>query len=110
LPTFIVDTSVVRRHYGHSTGGTGTRPPATRVRDMGVSPNPFAGRTYITFPAAREGPVRVEILDVTGTLVRHVWSGRTVPGPVSVSWDGTNDQGAAVASGIYMVRAAVDGQ
>ncbi|MBD3178661.1 MAG: T9SS type A sorting domain-containing protein [Candidatus Latescibacteria bacterium] len=70
-------------------------------------PNPFNPSTVIRFQVpgtveARE--VRLDIFDIRGRRVRSLISGKLAPGPHSVDWNGINDRGAAVSSGIYFYR------
>jgi len=64
-------------------------------------PNPFNPRTLISFSLAQSGPVDISVFDVNGRLVRKLVDGTKEAGPHSVYWDGTNDQGHRVGSGVY---------
>ena len=67
-------------------------------------PNPFNPRTEVVFTLERPSKVSVTIFDLRG---RHVRSLLTEPRPAgrhSVVWEGTDDRGASVASGVYFVR------
>ena len=65
-------------------------------------PNPFVSATTIRFNLARSSAVDLSITDVTGRRVRSLVSSRALSaGPQSVSWDGRNDRGAPVSSGVY---------
>ena len=70
-------------------------------------PNPFNPTTAITYTlpasAARE-PVRLEVFDVAGRLVRVLVEGLQEPGTHRVTWDGTDAAGIPVASGVYLSR------
>ena len=54
--------------------------------------------------AARPGHVRASVYDVAGRRVRELLDREMPAGPVSLAWDGTGDDGVAVASGVYFVR------
>jgi len=69
-----------------------------------TEPNPFNPRTTIRFATARAGPVEILIHDVGGRLVRKLVSGNMTAGNHSVVWDGTNEAGANVGSGVYWAR------
>ncbi|OGC93774.1 MAG: hypothetical protein A2W25_06585 [candidate division Zixibacteria bacterium RBG_16_53_22] len=63
-------------------------------------PNPFNGATTITFdPRVRSGEM-IDIYDITGRVVRHL----RITGGGSVVWDGSNDRGRLVSTGIYFAR------
>ena len=75
-------------------------PPVTRLET--ASPNPMATGTSLWFTNARAGaPVRLEIFDVTGRPVRRVHDGPLPAGRQSLTWDGRDDRGQTVSSGLY---------
>jgi hypothetical protein len=65
------------------------------------SPNPFNPRTMIRFSLAQGGPAQLIIYDVNGRKVRTLVDGPQKAGPQSLVWDGTDDAGHRVSSGIY---------
>ena len=67
-------------------------------------PNPFNPWTTIRFHLAEAGPVRLTILDVSGRLLRDLIAAKMPAGSHEVSWDGQDDAGRAVASGVYLYR------
>jgi predicted outer membrane repeat protein len=77
-------------------------PGATALRS--IYPNPFNPSVTITFELDAETSVEVAVYDVRGSLVRRLVSGRRAAGPHRLKWDGTNDRGGRVASGVYLVQ------
>jgi len=67
-------------------------------------PNPFNPVTQIEFDIQRSCFVRVQIYDVLGQQTRTLVNERLSPGRKVVTWDGTNDSGQPVASGVYFYR------
>lgn len=67
-------------------------------------PNPFNPSTEIRFSIPTTGTVRLEIYAITGQKIKTLIDGRYAAGSYKVTWDGTNDAGSHVASGIYMYR------
>jgi subtilisin-like proprotein convertase family protein len=67
-------------------------------------PNPFAGRSDISFQLARDGHARIEILDVSGRLVRTLVDRPMAEGAHAVTWDGRDESRNSVAAGIYFYR------
>ncbi len=68
-------------------------------------PNPFNPSTTIAFDVPAGGAdVSISIYDVTGRRVRGLMSGRRDAGTGSVTWNGLDDRGVGVASGVYLVR------
>jgi hypothetical protein len=69
-----------------------------------VAPNPFHPRVEVSFTLAAKANVRLEIYDTGGRRIRTLVSGELEPGPHRLTWDGLDDAGMRVASGIYWVR------
>jgi hypothetical protein len=68
-------------------------------------PNPFNPRTEIYYELTTATTVELRVYDATGRLVRTlVDAHRQGPGAYVVPWDGRNQRGAAVASGVYFYR------
>jgi hypothetical protein len=68
------------------------------------SPNPFRGLATIRFGLARAGEVRLELFDLAGRRVQTLASGIHAPGPHLATWDGRDQRGTNVKSGVYFVR------
>jgi subtilisin family serine protease len=81
-----------------------------RVELAGAVPNPFNPMTHITYSMPMAGEVTLRIYDVSGRLIRDLASGLRSAGRHQEKWDGTNQQGRDVASGIYFARLTVEGQ
>jgi hypothetical protein len=84
------------------------RPSAERIAVIPLG-SLFRGATSIQYTVLREGQVGLAVFDGTGRLVRGLVSGRSAPGTYRVSWDGTDDAGRSLASGVYWLRLA-DGE
>jgi hypothetical protein len=67
-------------------------------------PNPFNPTTTIEFSLEKKGAARLEIYNVAGQLVRTLVDGVKDAGPHRIVWDGRNNEGIKVASGIYLYR------
>ncbi len=70
------------------------------------SPNPFNPSTTLGFsvPEGYEGEVSLQVFDLRGRLVRTLSEGPREPGHHLVFWDGSDQQGHPLASGIYFYR------
>ncbi|MCK5833813.1 T9SS type A sorting domain-containing protein [bacterium] len=72
---------------------------------MGVHPNPFNAVANIEFSLPTEGRTTVEILDLTGRLVKKLSSEEYLSGGFYTRrWDGRDFAGNEVSSGIYLAR------
>ena len=69
-----------------------------------VSPNPFAGRTTVTFEVAQADDVRLVVYDVLGREVAVLVDGRVEAGVHRAAFDARG-----LAAGVYVYRLAVDG-
>lgn len=91
----IIDTTV-----------TGMDDPMPEPRDTGLKgayPNPFNPTTRIDFTLSRESRVTLSIHDPAGRLVRCLLGGELLEAREhSIMWDGLNDLGKPVASGVYI--------
>ena len=71
-------------------------------------PNPFNNATVIEFTVpdvkTSETKVVIQIFNVLGQKVKTIVYGEHDPGTYKVTWDGTNQYGARVASGVYFYR------
>jgi hypothetical protein len=65
------------------------------------SPNPFSGKTTIPYSVDLPWRVRLDIYDIEGRWVVNLLNRIVSPGPGQVVWDGTDEGGREVASGIY---------
>jgi hypothetical protein len=69
-------------------------------------PNPFNPRTVIEFysPSSRPEKVRLEIFNILGQEIRTLFDGPAAPGWHRIEWDGMDDKGKALATGLYFYR------
>jgi subtilisin family serine protease len=94
---------------------TAVEGPATRVMPdarfalSNAAPNPFNPNTTATLDLARPSRVLVRVHAPSGALVRTLVRATLPAGPNRLSWDGRDERGVAVASGIYYVTATVEG-
>lgn len=105
----VSDRSSINDAQGFWYGAVGSQishaDEAERMRNgmtIVVAPNPFSSTTEFALHSARSGWGRVRILDLRGRSVRTVWTGRLAEEIGELEWDGTDDAGNAVASGIYL--------
>jgi hypothetical protein len=67
-------------------------------------PNPFNPSTCVEFDLARTSQVKLEIYNILGSKVKTLVNDKLSVGHKSITWDGKDDQGKKVASGIYFYR------
>ncbi len=87
--------------HSSRSGGDGSA-PATVISRASVSPNPFAISTTISLSIPEPGgEVAARVYDMAGRLVRTLAQRRMQPGAQVLHWDGKDDHGQEVASGVY---------
>ncbi len=67
-------------------------------------PNPFSKSTDLNYFAPKTGAMKLEIFDMNGKLVRTLVNGLVTPGHHTVTWNGLDEAGRAVATGDYIYR------
>jgi len=67
-------------------------------------PNPFNPTTLITYEVAGDALVRLVVFDVSGRRVRTLVNRAQAPGRYDAVWDGRDEGGRAVSSGVYFYR------
>jgi enediyne biosynthesis protein E4 len=84
--------------------------PVSKHFSLGMAtPNPFNPATKIAYEIPNSGHVRLEVLDVTGRLVRSLVNTNLPAGQHEVSWNGKDDAGNRVSSGVYLYRILTGG-
>ena len=73
-------------------------------------PNPFNAQTVIEYALPEEAYARLGIYNVMGQLVRQLVDETQAPGYRSALWNGRDDHGREVSSGIYLYRLQVGPQ
>ena len=116
-PGYVSDTLSTSITYGdskHLTGlnngiwlkpiptGVGATPGLTELRAN--HPNPFNPTTTIEYSLALPGRVQIRVYDAAGHQVRTLVDRMEVGGNHQVDFDGRDDHGQALASGVYIYR------
>jgi hypothetical protein len=73
------------------------------------TPNPFKPNTTIRYSLPRETQVRIVIYDINGRVVRRLVDGIESAGERTAPWDGRDDSGSTIGSGVYLVALEADG-
>jgi len=71
-------------------------------------PNPFNSQTTIKYFVAATEPVRLDIYSLSGQKIRTLVNRLQESGMYQIEWDGRNDDGATVSTGVYLTRLQVD--
>ncbi|GAB4378774.1 MAG: hypothetical protein Kow0042_27520 [Calditrichia bacterium] len=89
------------------TTGMSENPDEIFSRDFQLFPNfpnPFNPETIISFTVPRSEFIELEVFNNLGQMIRRLFSGNIEPGYHQISWDGRNQFGEAVPSGVYFYR------
>ncbi len=81
--------------------------PVTAFGFEMINPTPFSKKLTIGYGLKRNGEVRVEVYDITGRSVARLFAGQQKPGRYQLQWDGCDNHGQHLGSGIYFLRLQV---
>lgn len=73
------------------------------------APNPFNAETIIGYYVVRPAEVELHIYDIAGQRVRQLREGVRGAGSYRTRWDGRDDDGRSVSSGVYLYRITATG-
>lgn len=93
--------AIIRYHLNLTAAPDGDQSSTGQLKNL---PNPFNPSTTTAFDLQNDGDVRLNVYDLQGACVRTLVDERMVAGNHRVVWDGRDDKGAAVASGVYLMR------
>lgn len=102
------DTSAVFVVHNSLTEVHGAKPP---VRDLLAPnvPNPFNPRTSLRFELVADATVELAVFDLSGRRIATLAAGRRVAGRYEAAWQGRDEDGRPMPSGVYLARLRVDG-
>jgi len=95
-----------------STTAVATRPNGALPQAFGLNqnyPNPFNPSTTINFEVPKAAQVIMKIYDTLGREVRTLFDGRLEAGAHNKVWDGKDNSGISIGSGVYFVKMTSDG-
>jgi ligand-binding sensor domain-containing protein len=100
---FATDQGVTRYiPEGTSVQESAALPGALSIR--GIFPNPFNPSTTIVFSLPKNGQATLAVYNLSGQKIRELVAGVVTAGNHSVRWDGRDDTGKIVSSGVYISR------
>ena len=74
------------------------------IRTPRASPNPFRAQTTFTVELDAPGEVSVLVFDTHGRRVRELITSESQIGEIDIPWDGKDDNGNDLPSGVYLMR------
>jgi len=100
---FYVDDFTIHSDGGY-VGNDDPGAPAIVTELRGNYPNPFNPSTTITFSVKESAPVTIGVYNVKGQLVKTLVNEEKASGNHSVVWDGRDNNGRSVSSGVYFYK------
>jgi hypothetical protein len=103
---FLADNISIRVVTGGAAGALASLAGAPApIFSASLAPNPMNPQSALSFTTTQEGPVRVQLFDATGRLVRTLLDMRSLPGGrYSIPIDAKDVSGRRFASGVYFYR------
>ena len=71
-------------------------------------PNPFNSSAAVRYSVQQPSLARLFVVDMAGQIVRTLTDQHHVPGSYQITWDGRDDGGKQVSSGVYIVKLAAE--
>jgi hypothetical protein len=87
--------------------GIGDTPAYPNIK-LSIGPNPFSAVTNLEFTLSSSAAVDVSVYSVTGQRVRHMETTNFRKGTGRMMWDGKDDSGHTLPSGMYLVRVSAN--
>lgn len=76
----------------------------TKFLLLGIYPNPFNTLTTIHYQVPQTGNMKLIVYDIIGRKVRTLIDGSVSADTYEIDWDGTDNDGNTLASGVYFCR------
>jgi len=96
--------------YGQGCVPLAVEEPAAEGAWLDARPNPFAQATRIRFSLPRAASVEMAVFDPAGRAVRTLPARTLESGTHEAAWDGCDDAGRPLPSGVYFYQLTVDGR
>lgn len=93
-------------------GGTVVQelPAPVKGRLLNPHPNPFNPSTRLSFVLDEPAELSLSVHDASGRRIRDLWNGPRERGESVIVWDGLDDDGRPVPSGLYFASMGLDGR
>jgi len=88
--------------------GIGEKPGKYSPPFLQIYPIPSSAQIAILYTLSERAPIELEILDISGRLVKRLVKGIKTPGRRSICWDGRDEEGRKVPNGVYFCKLRVD--
>jgi hypothetical protein len=93
------------------TNEDSTNPEYNNISTLiGNYPNPFNPETTIKFSISKNSNVDLSIYNIKGQRIRTLANQQYAAGDYSIVWEGADDNGRSVGSGVYFYKLGVDGK
>jgi len=88
-----------------TTYGITSRPSIVKPPNLSISPNPAKKSTVISLQLPVKEIINLKVYDATGRLIKTLFKAqRPEPKTYTIKWDGRDDKGNLLPSGVYFVR------
>ncbi len=101
--TAIDEFTMIEQDLAYCLSGEGTEVPhSPPASGLSAYPNPFNPRTKLSAKLEESGDVELRIHDSKGRRIKTLFEGHHEAGELSVVWNGLDERGRRVSSGLYM--------
>ena len=95
---------ILRGSFNPSGIGKNTISMFQNPKFIKIYPNPFLSNLSINYEIDKRSIVNISVFDKTGRLLRKLLKKRQAPNIYTLTWDGTDNTGKELSSGIYFIR------
>ena len=83
-----------------------TKPPELKSAKVyhGIFKPGNSEECYVSFNAEQQGNYTVKVYDTSGAMIRELYNGTASPGLTTIKWNGKDDSGNMVSSGVYLIH------
>ncbi|MCH7612975.1 MAG: T9SS type A sorting domain-containing protein [Candidatus Marinimicrobia bacterium] len=111
LPTVLVNPLLASIAWAEGVVGTGNEVSIPiRFELKGNYPNPFNPTTSIVYVIDTKADISITVYNMLGQQIANLFNGNVTPGSHEVKWNGIDNSGHSVASGVYFYRVEAVGQ
>lgn len=103
-------TRIISQYFDKDLTDVGGTDPAVAFGVDVPNPNPFHDATTLRYALPQSGQARLDVIDVSGRLVRTLVSETVDAGTHTATWDGRDERGAVAPSGVYFIRLSSAGK
>jgi hypothetical protein len=108
LNIYYADSTSTLHAYSYGGGNVTEKAGVPQGFILGQNfPNPFNSNTSIPLELSQPAEVNIAVVNVQGRIISHILNGHLSAGSHVFRWNGTDESGSSVASGMYFFEVQI---